>query len=130
MVSHLALTGPSSWTYARPVSFLAPSTTIPRELRPVAAAGATGLSVGVTATGVAYAAYVATGGPTLAGAVIIPLSVLVVAVLRVLLARRRQARASDWIVLGYAGGVVLATVLLTVAEFLHAIYDDFGGAAF
>ena len=127
---HLALTGPSSWTYGDLVSFLAPSTTIPRELRPVAAAGATGLFVGVIAAGVAYAAYVATGGPTLAGAVIIPLSVLLVAVLRVLLGKRRQARASDWVVLGYAGGIVLATVLLTIAEVLQAVYDDFGGAAF
>jgi len=112
------------------VSFLAPSTSIPRELRPVAAAGATGLSVGVIAAGVAYAAYVATGGPTLGGAVIIPLSVLVVAVVRVLLGRRRQTRASDWVVLGYAGGIVLATILLTVAEVVQAVYADFDGVAF
>lgn len=127
---HLALTGRWSRTYGERVSFLAPSTTIPRELRPAATAGAAGLSVGVIAAGVAYAAYVTSGGPTLAGAAIIPLSVLVVAVLRVLLARRRQARASDWVVLGYAGGIVLATVLLTVAEALEAIYADFGGVAF
>jgi|RhiMetdeSRZDD1v2_1073273.scaffolds.fasta_scaffold843888_2 hypothetical protein len=127
---HLALTGRYLGTYADRVSFLAPSSTIPRELRPVATAGATGLSVGVIAAGVAYAAYLRTGGPTLAGAVIIPLSVLVVAVLRVLLAKRRQTRASDWVVVGYAGGIVLATMLLTVAEVLQAIYDDFGGVAF
>jgi hypothetical protein len=127
---YLALTGRYLGTYADRVSFLAPPSTIPRELRPVATAGATGLSVGVIAAGVAYAAYVRTGGPTLGGAVIIPLSVLVVAVLRVLLAKRRQVRASDWIVLGYAGGIVLATVLLTVAEVLQAVYNDFGGVAF
>jgi hypothetical protein len=124
------LTARAPRTYADRVSFLAPTTTIPRELRPIAAAGATGVSVGVIAAGVAYAAYVATGGPTLAGAVIIPLSVLVVAVLRVLLAKRRQVRAGDWVVLGYAGGIVLATVLLTVAEFLQAVYADFDGVAF
>jgi hypothetical protein len=112
------------------VSFLAPSTAAPRALRDVAAAGATGLSVGTIAAGVAYGTYVAAGGPTLAGAAIIPISVLVVAVLRVLLARRRQARASDWVVLGYAGGIVLATVLLTVAEVLQAVYDDLSGVAF
>ena len=112
------------------MSFLAPTSTIPRELRPVATAGVTGLSVGVIAAGIAYAAYVTKGGPTLAGAVIIPLSVLLVAVVRVLLARRRQARASDWVVLGYAGGIVLATVLLTLAEALEAVYADFGGVAF
>ena len=127
---HLTLTGRWSRTYGQRVSFLAPSTTIPRDLRPVAAAGATGLSVGVIAAGVAYAAYVATGGPTLAGAVIIPLSVLVVSFLRLLLAKRRQARASDWVVLGYAGGIVLATVLLTVAEVLQAVYADFDAVAF
>ena len=127
---HLTLTGRSSGAYGERVSFLAPSTAAPRALRDVAAAGATGLSVGTIAAGVAYGAYVTAGGPTLAGAAIIPISVLVVAVLRVLLARRRQARASDWVVLGYAGGIVLATVLLTVAEVLQAVYDDFGGAAF
>jgi hypothetical protein len=112
------------------VSFLAPSTTIPRSLRDVVGAGATGLSLGVIAAGVAYVAYVTTGGPTLAGTVVIPLSVLVVAVLRVLLWRRRQARASDWVVLGYAGGIVLATVLLTVVAALQAVYADFDGVAF
>jgi hypothetical protein len=130
MVSHLALTGPSSWTYGPARELLAPSTTIPRELRPVAAAGATGLSVGVTATGVAYAAYVADGRPdagrrrhhSALGA-----------------RRRRPARAPRAAASGarqrldrarLRGRVRARDVLLTVAEVLQAIYDDFGGVAF
>jgi hypothetical protein len=68
--------------------------------------------------------YVRAGGPTVASAVIIPLSVVVVAVLRVMLARRRQRRASDWVVFGYAAGIVLATLLLTVQQAVYGLYTE------
>jgi hypothetical protein len=87
-------------------------------------AGGIGGGLGTFAAGVAYAAYVRAGGPTLAGAVVIPLSVVIVAAVRLGLARRQQRRASDWVVLGYTGGIVLATVLLTVEEALFGLYAE------
>jgi len=42
----------------------------------------------------------------------------------VLLARRRRARESDWVALGYTVAVVGAVALLALEEALHGIYQE------
>ena len=98
----------------------------PRELT---IAAAVGLGVGAFATAVAYGLYQRAHGPTWAGVAIIPLSVLVMVALHVGLTRRRHARASDWLVLGYTAAMILSTVLFTVQQALHDFYTEFTGAA-
>jgi hypothetical protein len=94
---------------------------LPREL---ARACGAGLALGVLAAGTAYGSYVQAGGPTWTGAGAIPISLLIVAVLHVVLARRHRPRESDWVVLGYAAAIILAMALLTVQEGLHEFYAE------
>jgi hypothetical protein len=73
---------------------------------------------------VAYWSWIATGGPTLPGVAVLPISMLVVAALHVLLARRRLAAAGDWVALGYTAGIVVSVAVLAVHEALHGIYQE------
>ena len=91
--------------------------------REVAVACAVGLGVGGFAAVVAYWSWVTAGGPTFLGVAVIPGSLVVVAVAHVLLARRRRARESDWVALGYTAAVVGAVALLAVEEALRGIYQ-------
>ena len=93
----------------------------PRELT---VAGAAGVGVGAVAAGTAYYFYASTGGPTLPGVAVIPLSFLIVVVSYVVLARRRRARASDWLALGYTAAILLSIALLTIDEALHEFWAE------
>ena len=93
----------------------------PRELT---LAGAVGLGVGAFTAGTAYYFYASTGGPTLPGVAVIPLSFLIVAVSYLVLAGRRQGRASDWLALGYTAAILLSIVLLTIDEALHEFWAE------
>ena len=90
--------------------------------RDVAVACAGGLGVGAVAAVVAYWSWVTAGGPTFLGVAVIPGSLIVVAAVYVLLARRRRARESDWVALGYTVAVVGAVALLALEEALRGIY--------
>jgi len=92
--------------------------------RDVAVACAAGLGVGAFAAVVAYWSWITAGGPTFIGVAVIPGSLIVVAVVHVLLARRRRARESDWVALGYTAAVVGAVALLALEEALHGIYQE------
>jgi hypothetical protein len=92
--------------------------------RDVAVACAAGLGVGAFAAVVAYWSWITAGGPTFVGVAVIPGSLIVVAVVHVLLARRRRARESDWVALGYTAAVVGAVALLALEEALHGIYQE------
>jgi hypothetical protein len=92
--------------------------------RDVALASAAGLGVGTVAAVVAYFSWMEAGGPTLLGVAVIPLSLIVVAVTHVLLARRRRARESDWVALGYTAAIVVAVALLAVEQALRGIYQE------
>ena len=85
-------------------------------------AGTVGLGVGAFAAGTAYYFYASTGGPTLFGVAVIPLSFLIVAISYVVLARRRKERASDWLALGYTAAILLSIVLLTIDEALREVW--------
>jgi len=91
----------------------------PRELT---LAWGAGLGVGVVTAATAYACYVHAGGPTVPGVAVIPVSVLVVAALYVVLARRRMVRASDWLALGYTAAILLSLAALTVHQALHEFW--------
>jgi len=92
--------------------------------RDVAVACAAGLGVGAFAAVVAYWSWITAGGPTFIGVAVIPGSLIVVAVVHVLLARRRRARESDWVALGYTAAVVGAVAVLAVEEALRGIYQE------
>lgn len=92
--------------------------------RDVAVACAAGLGVGAFAAVVAYWSWITAGGPTFVGVAVIPGSLIVIAVVHVLLARRRRARQSDWVALGYTAAVVGAVALLALEEALHGIYQE------
>ncbi len=98
--------------------------TRPTVKRDVALACAGGLGVGGLAAVVAYFSWVGANGPTVAGVAVIPLSLIVVGVVRVLLARRRRGRASDWVALGYTAAVVVAVALLALEEALRGLYQE------
>ena len=93
----------------------------PRELT---LAAAVGLGVGAFAAGTAYYFYASTGGPTVPGVAVIPLSFLIVAISYVVLAWRRKVRASDWLALGYTAAILLGIVLLTIEEALHEVWAE------
>ena len=92
--------------------------------RDVAVACAAGLGVGAFAAVVAYWSWITAGGPTFVGVAVIPGSLIVVAIVHVLLARRRRARESDWVALGYTAAVVGAVALLALEEALRGIYQE------
>jgi Zn-dependent protease with chaperone function len=92
--------------------------------RDVAVACAGGLGVGAVAAVVAYWSWVTAGGPTFVGVAVIPGSLIIVAVVHVLLARRRRARESDWVALGYTAAVVGAVALLALEKALRGIYQE------
>jgi hypothetical protein len=96
--------------------------------RDIAVACAAGLGVGAFAAVVAYWSWVTAGGPTFLGVAVIPGSLIVVAVAYVLLARRRRARESDWVALGYTVAVVGAVALLALEEALRGIYQELNTA--
>jgi hypothetical protein len=96
--------------------------------RDVMLASATGLGVGALAAVVAYLSWIDAGGPTLLGVAVIPISLIVVAVVHVLLARRRRARESDWVALGYTAAIVVAVALLAVEQALRGIYEELNAA--
>ena len=92
---------------------------VPRDL---AAACVAGLGVGAFAAGTAYYFYATAGGPTLPGVAVIPLSLVIVAISYVVLARLRKVRASDWLALGYTAAILLSIALLTIDEALHEVW--------
>jgi hypothetical protein len=96
----------------------------PRPPRELTVAAGVGLGVGVFAAGTAYYFYASTGGPTLPGVAVIPLSFLIVAIGHVVLTRRRKARASDWLALGYTAAILLSIVLLTIGEALSEFWAE------
>jgi len=96
--------------------------------RDVLLASVTGLGVGTLAAVVAYLSWIDAGGPTLLGVAVIPISLIVVAVVHVLLARRRRARESDWVALGYTAAIVVAVALLAVEQALRGIYEELNAA--
>jgi len=96
--------------------------------RDVAVACAAGLGVGAVAAVFAYWSWVTAGGPTFLGVAVIPGSLAVVAIVHVLLARRRRARESDWVALGYTAAVVGAVALLALEEALRGIYQEMNAA--
>jgi hypothetical protein len=94
--------------------------------RHVALAGASGASLGAVAAVIAYVSYFHAGGP--AGAAVIPVSALIVAIGYGLLVRRHR-RASDWLGLGYTVAFLLASGLLMAWEVLSGFYAELTFAA-
>src|SRR5882724_11474437 len=94
---------------------------LPRDLT---VACTVGLGVGAFAAGTAYYFYATTGGPTLPGVAVIPLSLLVVAISYVVLMRHRKERASDWLALGYTAAILLSIALRTIDEALHEVWAE------
>src|SRR5213593_3667315 len=87
--------------------------------RDVAIACATGLGLGT-----AFALHARAGEPTWIVVGLLPLSLVIVAVLYLMLAYARRARASDWLALGYTAAVVLATTLLMLWEAARELYAE------
>jgi len=114
---------------ARPRAAVSPSSATVSLLgvkigRDVAVWCAVGLGVGIVATTFAYVSWMVSGGPTAFGVAVIPLSLVLVAFARVQLARRRRARASDWVALGYTAAIVVSVALLAIEEMLRGIYQE------
>ena len=92
--------------------------------RDVAIACATGIGLGGLGLGTAFALHARAGEPTWIVVGLLPLSLVIVAVLYLVLAYARRARASDWLALGYTAAVVLATALLTLWEAARELYAE------
>jgi hypothetical protein len=80
----------------------------------------------MAAAATAYWSYLRAGGPTRLSVAVIPASLLVVAAVYAILARRRR-RASDWLGLGYTAAVVGVTGLLMFWEVVHGFYAQVAG---
>jgi len=92
--------------------------------RDVAIACATGMGLGGLGLGTALALHARPDEPTWIVVSLLPLSLVIVGVLYLVLARARRARASDWLALGYTAAVVLATALLMLWEAARELYAE------
>ena len=92
--------------------------------RDVAIACATGMGLGGLGLGTALALHARADEPTWIVVSLLPLSLVIVGVLYLLLARRHHPRASDWLALGYTAAIVLATAMLTVWEAARELYAE------
>ena len=92
--------------------------------RDVAIACATGMGLGGLGLGTALALHARADEPTWIVVSLLPLSLVIVGVLYLVLARARRARASDWLALGYTVAVVLATALLMLWEVARELYAE------
>ena len=92
--------------------------------RDVAIACATGIGLGGVGLGTAFALHARADEPTWIVVSLLALSLVIVGVLYLVLARARRARASDWLALGYTAAVVLATALLMLWEAARELYAE------